>query len=63
MSYEKQKLQGRNDFTHLMINKTKNQLIKVDDGLSEHLTKEGIAKEFWHQAKWKEKWNTIKKSN
>ena len=46
-----------------MINKTKNQLIKVDDGLSEHLTKEGIAKEFWHQAKWKEKWNTIKKSN
>lgn len=41
--------------TEIPWNKEKNQVLKLDDGLSQHLTKIGMAKVFWHEAKWKTK--------
>lgn len=39
--------------TEIPWNKEKNQVLKLDDGLSHYLTKVGMAKEFWHEAIWK----------
>jgi hypothetical protein len=52
---EEQFDEKRQYVTEIPWNRSKKQVLKIDDGLSHHLTKIGMAKEFRYKAIWTEK--------
>ena len=46
--------EGKKYYTELSFSKKRGQVLKIDDGLSQYLTKIGMAREFYYRCEWKE---------